>query len=222
MSKAKRTLSKFLLICGILSSLLYCIADILGGTIWVGYNFTSQYVSELLAINSPSRTLVFPLFIVDNFLVIAFGFGVWISAQKKLLIQIIGYLLIGIGIIGLITTIFFPMHLRDSDKTYTDTMHIVMSVIGVILILLAIGFGIAAYKNWFRFFSVGILLTFILPAIPSLLVGIRNITVQSTPWVGIMERSNIYGYLLWVLVLAIILMCTERNSNLIRDDEMVI
>ena len=177
------------------------------------------YVSELLALDSPVRTLVLPLFIIDNLLVIAFGLGICTSASKKQFIQIIGYLFMGIGINGLITTIFFPMHLRESEKTYTDTMHIVLSILGVILILLAIGFGIVAYKNWFRYFSVGILLSFILPALPSLIIGIRNIAKNSTPWVGIIERINVYCYLLWVLILAILLLNIERSSEINRTQE---
>jgi hypothetical protein len=33
-----------------------------------------------------------------------------------------------------------------------------------------------------------------------------------TPWVGVRERINIYGYMLWMLVLAIILLCSQDSE----------
>ncbi len=214
MAKISGILEKILLTCGILSSILYVSTDIIGGILWEGYDFTAQYVSELTAIGSPSRFIVFPFFIVDNLLVIAFGFGVWISANKKKTIQMVGYLLEGIGITGLITTLFFPIHLNDAEKNYTDTMHVIFSVIGVILILFAIGLTITAFKNWFRFFAIGILLTFAVPALISFLIGLEVIVERSNSWVGIMERINIYGYLLWVIVFAVILLFAEKNTEM--------
>jgi hypothetical protein len=53
-----------LLVCGLLSSLLYIATDILGGLRYDGYSFTSQAISELAAIGAPSKPFVDPLFIV--------------------------------------------------------------------------------------------------------------------------------------------------------------
>ena len=67
---------KTLLVCGILSSLLYVATDVLGGMRYPGYSFTSQAVSELMAIGAPSEAFVDPLFIAYGVLVLAFGVGV--------------------------------------------------------------------------------------------------------------------------------------------------
>ena len=48
---------KVLLGCGILSSLLYVAANIVGFRRWTDYSLTSQTVSELSAIGAPSRAL---------------------------------------------------------------------------------------------------------------------------------------------------------------------
>ena len=50
--------TKPLLICGILGSILYLFADVIGGLIWQGYSHASQGVSELMAVGAPSRPLV--------------------------------------------------------------------------------------------------------------------------------------------------------------------
>ena len=65
---------KLLFFCGVLSSLLYVGTDVLGTMRLEGYSFTSQTVSELSAIDAPSRPFVVPLFLTYSVLaVIVFG-----------------------------------------------------------------------------------------------------------------------------------------------------
>jgi hypothetical protein len=56
-----RTTRKAYLVCGILSSLLYVATVALAPLLWERYSSTSQTVSELFAIDAPSRPLVVPL-----------------------------------------------------------------------------------------------------------------------------------------------------------------
>ena len=59
--------------------LLHCVTsptDVLGGLRYDGYSFTSQAVSELMAVGAPSELLVDPLFLVYDVLVVAFGVAV--------------------------------------------------------------------------------------------------------------------------------------------------
>ena len=74
---------KLLLVCGILSSLLYVATTILGAMQWEGYSSTSQTVSELFAVGAPSKSLVDPLLITYSILWIALGVGVWYAAGRK-------------------------------------------------------------------------------------------------------------------------------------------
>jgi len=50
---------RVLLACGIFSSLFYVVTDIAGTLSWNGYSYTSQNISELLAIGSPTRSFLF-------------------------------------------------------------------------------------------------------------------------------------------------------------------
>ena len=88
---------KALLGCGILSSLLYVAANLLGARRWRSYSLTSHSVSELSAIGAPSRPLVIPLLTTHGALVIPFGFGVWQSAGRKRALRVTGALLVGSG-----------------------------------------------------------------------------------------------------------------------------
>lgn len=64
------------LICGILSSLLYVAMNVFIPMQWEGYSFASGIVSELSAIDAPTRPLWVPLGIAYGVLMTAFGFGV--------------------------------------------------------------------------------------------------------------------------------------------------
>jgi len=77
---SSKTIVKLLLLCGIASSVLYVATDVLAAMRWPAYNYTSQSVSQLLAVGTPTRSFVFPLMVVYNVLVIAFGIGVIASA----------------------------------------------------------------------------------------------------------------------------------------------
>jgi hypothetical protein len=67
---------KPLLICGILSSLLYVAMNVFVPMLDPAYRSASQSVSELSAIGAPTRSVWVPLGIVYTLLVTAFGWGV--------------------------------------------------------------------------------------------------------------------------------------------------
>jgi hypothetical protein len=199
------TLRKVLLICGILSSLVYVGTDILAGMLWEGYSFTSQFISELSAIGAPTRPMVVPLFLAYAVLKVAFGLGVWVIAGRRRALRLIGGLLAGEEVVSLVAPLF-PMNLREAEMTFTDTMHLVITAVTVLLILLSIGLGAVAYGKRFRFYSIGTLVTLLMLGSLSFSGGAQLAAEQATPWVGVMERITVYGYMLWVAVLAIVLL----------------
>lgn len=202
---------KVLLVCGILSSLLYVATNVLGSLSWEGYSSTSQSVSELFAVDAPSRPLVVPLFLTYDVLVIAFGLGVWWSAGRKRALRFTGGLLVGIGAVGLVTTPFFPMHLRGAEETLTDTMHIALTMVIVLFILLAMGFGATAFGRRFRLYSIATVLVLLLFGALAGLDGPRLAAQQPTPWLGVTERINIGAFLLWDAVLAVALLRAQTQ-----------
>lgn len=164
-----------------------------------------------MAIAAPTRPLLILLFTTYNLLVIAFGVGIWrIYFQRKL--RIIATLFIGYAIIGLVTLLFFPMHQRGAEKTISDTMHIVLTIVTVILTLLLIGMAAPLYGNKFRVYSITTIVILLLFGVLAGSNAPRLAAQQSTPWLGITERVNIYTYLLWVAVLAVTLLKQERAA----------
>jgi hypothetical protein len=145
---------KALLACGILSSLLYIVMNIFVPMVYPGYSFASQTISELSAIDAPTRSIWVPLGIVYTLLVAAFGVGVWQSAGRNRPLRVLGALLIVSGIIGLGWP---PMHQRAvlavGGGTLTDTLHLVWAAVTSLFFILEIGFGAAALGKRFRIYS---------------------------------------------------------------------
>src|SRR5437762_1756219 len=81
--QSKSAARQVLLACGIFSSLLYVAADVLGGLRYEGYSFISQAISELGAIQAPSKPFVDRLFTVYNLLALLFGIGVLRAAGGR-------------------------------------------------------------------------------------------------------------------------------------------
>src|SRR5512140_3290947 len=89
-------LRKVLLACGIASSLLYVVVNVVGSLRWQDYDSTSQTVSELFAIDAPSRSIVVPLLLAYDALVISFGCGAWASAGRTRALRAAAAMVIGI------------------------------------------------------------------------------------------------------------------------------
>jgi hypothetical protein len=211
-----------LLICGILASLIYVGSDILAALRWEGYSYTAQSVSELRAIGAPTRPLLIPLLAIYTLLEIAFGLGVWGAASRKRALRITGVLLIGLGVVDLVAP-FFPMHLRgdilETGGTLTDTMHLIIAGVTVLLILLIIGFGATANGRWFRLYSYATILVLLVCGAWSSLDVPRIEANLPTPWLGVRERI-IYGYMLWMAVLANVLLLAERKLSSIDSSDV--
>jgi hypothetical protein len=206
-------LHKRLLVCGILSSILYAVANIITVMLYEGYNAASQTVSELSAIDAPTRTLWVLLMIPYSLLMIGFGTGVWQSAAGNRSLRITGALFIADAVIG-----FFwpPMHQREvlaaGGGTLTDTLHIVFTMITVPLMILPIVFGAVASGKRFRVYSIATLAILVAAGILTGIDGPKIAADLPTPGIGIWERINIGVYMLWVAVFAIMLLRKEKRA----------
>jgi hypothetical membrane protein len=206
------TMQRALLACGVVSSFLYVLIDLLGGLSYDGYSFANQAISELGAIGAPSKPLVDPLFLVYDLLMLAFGVGVFReAARRSRALRVTGALLIAYGLIGLAPLLFaspdsFAMHQRGTGSLTTDTLHIVLTGVLVLMLLISMGFAGFALGPRFQAYSFATLITVIMfgaltaPYAPRLAAG------QATPGLGIVERIDVYAAFLWVAVLSVALL----------------
>ena len=193
-----------LLVCGVFASLLYVAMNIACAMQYPGYSSASQTVSELSAIDAPTRPLWVILAIVYSVASIGFGLGLWQSGALNRKLQVAGTLVVINSIIGLFWP---PMHQREvlaaGGGTLTDTLHILFSVVAVLLMMIAMAFSAAAFRNWFRAFSVVMLAVALFFGLATAFEGPRMEADLPTPWIGVWERISIGAYLLWVVVLAL-------------------
>jgi len=94
--------------------------------------------------------------------------------------------------------------------TFSDTMHIVLSAVTVLLILSQIGFGAAAFVKRFRLYSI---LTAATVLVSGALTAMQSPKIEAgepTPWLGLAERISIGAWLLWIAVLAVALFARTK------------
>jgi hypothetical protein len=207
---AKRTGQMSLLICGIIAPLLFIVTDIAAGTLWKGYSFISQSISELSAFGAPTRPMVVALNLIYYVLLGTFGIGVWRAAGQNRLLLVIAALLEGTIVFNLAAE-FFPLNSAELMSSYSNSMNVILKGTSVMLFLLAVGFGAAAFRNWFRFYSAGTLLAFLILTILGIYVFPYIGFPQPVSRVGAQERVMVFGFLVWAAVLANVLLRSEKD-----------
>jgi len=206
---------KFLLFCGVLASLLYIAMNIFIPPLYVGYSWVTQTVSELSAVDAPTRPLWFVLGIIYTLLVAAFGWGIFKSAGENRSLRIVGILMFLHGVLGLSWS---PMHQREvlaaGGGTFSDTWHLVMATVTVLLMFFSIGFGAAAFGKWFRFYSIATIIVFIVFGVLTFVEAPDVDKNGPTPYIGLWERINIAAFMVWMLVFSAILLRLEKKPPL--------
>jgi uncharacterized protein DUF998 len=209
----KAGLVSVFLICGILASVLYFAMNVFIPLQRQGYSFASQVISELSAIDAPTRALWVPAGIAYSVLMIAFGWGVWHSAPGNRPLRVAGALIFVYSLIGLAWP---PMHQREvvaaGGGTLTDTLHIVWSFACVAFMLAAIAFGTAALGKRFRLYSIATLAVLVAFGVLTGLDAPKLSTNLPTPLIGVWERVQIGVVIVWDMVLAIALLRIQRAA----------
>jgi len=194
----------YLLVCGILSAVLYPATDIVAALLYPGFSYTDQAVSELFAIDAPTSALVVTLFSISTALLLPFALGIWRSARSRRVLRLMAVMLVAHAVDALTLWNFFPMHMRGEPTSFTDTMHGILAVDPFLLIVMIA--GAVAWKGRFRWYTIATIAfgtLMIALAIPHITDVFQN---QPTPWIGLMERAAQYANNLWFVVLAMMLL----------------
>jgi hypothetical protein len=181
---------KTLLVCGPLSALIYVGWAELAALQWDGYSRITNAISELSLPDAPSAGFLQPEeFIVYHVLVIAFGAGVWLSAQHSQALRVVGALQTLAGAT-------FPFWLAFGDNL---AAHMVLSALAVLAWLGSMAFSAAALSKRFRVLQRS-----------SCSMHWPRCTFPKRPLVrrwasSDFERIAFSAYFLWVVVLTVIL-----------------
>jgi hypothetical protein len=193
------TIRKTLLLCGVVSSLYYAgMTAFVTARAW-GYSSLSQAVSELSAIDAPTRSLWVALGVPYTLLLIAFGWGVWLSAGRSRALRAVGALYVAEALIG---AFWPPMHLRGAEPTLTDTLHIWWTAGWLAVMLTAMGLAAGVLGRRFRMYTLATLAVFVGFGVLTSIEGARLAADLPTPYLGLWERINMGAGMLWSAVLA--------------------
>jgi hypothetical protein len=208
-------LKRFALACGLYSALLYAVMLVVVPLAWSDYSSASGTVSELSAIDAPTRPLWVPLGVLWTLLYGAFGWGVWQAGKSSRALRVAGGSILVAAVVG----VFWPpMHLREvlaaGGGTLTDTLHLVWTTANGVFTLVAMGFGAAALGRAFRIYSIASIAVLLAAGAMTSMSASRVAANLPTPWMGVWERVNIGAWLLWVAVLSATLLsrATHRTS----------
>jgi hypothetical protein len=182
---------------------------------WPEYDSLSQTISELSAIDAPTKTLWALPGALYTILVLLFGWGVVRSAPHNRRLRAVGALIVAYGALGVVWP-FAPMHQRDvlaaGGGTLSDTLHLVLASMTVTLMLMAIGIGAAALGPRFRAYSIVSLVVLAVCGALTFRDAPQLAVNGPTPWIGVWERINIGVFLLWIVMLAIATWSAGRDQ----------
>ena len=165
-----------------------------------GYSYRDQTISELSAVDAPTRAFWLWLVVPYEALVFSLALGVF-SAARRRAVGLIGWFVFVFALTG-IAWPFAPMHQREvlaaGGGTTSDTMHLVLAgVTSVCFMGMTIAASVA-FRGRFRLYSIatiaGLLVFGSLISVGS--VGVAD--NEQTSWLGIYERINVFGAMLWM------------------------
>ena len=113
---------------------------------------------------------------------------------------------LGNATISIVVITSFPMHIGEP----LSAIHLGLMAVNVIFLqMLTIVFGAVAFRNWFRHYSIGTLLAFLVLTVFGIFVAPQ--IIPGPPQSGLQERVMGYGYLLWQALLSLVLLRMESE-----------
>ncbi len=162
-------------------------------------------VSELLALGSPTRPLLFAPMLVYNVLVFPFAAGVWASAEGRRARRLTAVALAGYGVFSSGALLLGSMEVRSAGLSEQTVLHIWATAgQGLCMAAVLVG-GAFAHGARFRRYSLATLAVLLIAGALASYAAAQ----ESMPWIGLTERVNIYGWMLWLAVLAISLLPSD-------------
>lgn len=198
--------TRALLACGILSPILYAVADALAGLRWDAYSFRDQTISELGAIGAPARSLFATILLAVYLLLLGFGAGVWRAAAGRRAIRVVGGLLVGLSVMALTIGQFVPMRPRGTEQGLTGALHLVEGAAAMVLVLAAMGFAASTLGRRFRLYTIATVVVVLAFGAWSAMAAPAVEAGLATPWLGVKERIFWYAYQAWFAVLGLTLL----------------
>jgi hypothetical protein len=104
--------------------------------------------------------------------------------------------------------------LEAGGGTFSDTLHIALGAVTEIIYLLALGFTAVALGKQLRIYSIITFVEVLIFGILTFMEASQITTNEPTPLTGVRERINIGVFLLCVVILALVLLRSEKKHSI--------
>jgi hypothetical protein len=200
-----RGVGRALATAGIAAAGVYVAGDVVSGLLYPGYSFRDQWISELTARGSPVRPLMVGVMTLHGLLGAGLALGIWRSAGRSRSLGWVGPLLVAAGAVGFFTHVVFPMSSRGMEPSFSDTMHMALSMAWGVVTFSAMILYAVAHRGWPRICSI-VTMAAMLGFGAASSIAIQGIEENDTPWAGAFERINAYALMAWFVMVALTVM----------------
>ncbi len=201
-----------LILCGLLSSVLYVIIDLVGALNYPGYDYSAQAISEMSAIGAPTAALLAPFYRTWSVLFLGFTAGVWLVGRTRHQLRWSAGFMIAVAVVGSGLSLF-PMNQRSAEPTSSDTMHLLFAGATMFLLSAAILTGAQAVGRRFRYYSAATVLVMLL-FFALTMRDVPNVGADlPTPYMGLNERISMAAWLLWIAALSVRLLTSRKSER---------
>jgi hypothetical protein len=201
------SLLQVLVVCGMLSPILYTLLWILGGFLRSDYNHIRDDVSSLFAVGAPRKRLFNSFIIASSLLLFVFYLGIhWgINNGQE---SIIGSILFVVsGFLGGLVALFFPLDAGGEIITVRGKMHLVLVMASGILTIagmIVLWFQLESVEAW----SLVANYSLISAIVSIVLMMISGIFIKSR-FRGLLERFAVTPFQVFYFTFALMVFLTN-------------
>ncbi|MFN3754359.1 DUF998 domain-containing protein [Flavobacterium sp.] len=200
---------------GIISTLLFISTTIIAGLFYPGYSHTSQFISELYAVDAPNADVIrYYFYLPSGVLFFLFALSSNASAPKSSL-KTLGLFGIGFGYgIGTIVCSIFNCDIGCNPKfvnpSLSQIIHNLMGMLTYLVVpfsILAIAIASKKWNNANNFTT----LSYLIAGVSFAFVLVLNVSLESS-FKGLIQRIIEGSILIWVVFCSF-----QINKNLINN-----
>jgi hypothetical membrane protein len=193
---------KYLGLSGLLGGIFYFFHIIMGRIFYTGYDPLTQAVSDLTALNSPSRNIasIFSMLYGICTVIFVICFFIYYKSKLNKFVTLGAFSFCIMAVVSFFGYTFFPLSSSGYAGTVQDRMHILVTIFVVAftiisLILFCIGF---LRTEKYKYLGIISLCAFI-----SLAVGAILVNIIPKEYFGVAERINIYSVIIYSCILSV-------------------
>ncbi|TCT16070.1 uncharacterized protein DUF998 [Natranaerovirga pectinivora] len=198
----RKKLINWLCLSGIISLVFYILHTSVGAMYYPGYDWMSQAVSDLTAINAPSFMIanglasVYALFACLNVVLVC----IIIQGKGNRALRLGIYLFAVMNWVSAIGYALFPLSDSGYGGTFQDIMHVyvitllvvMLSIVSLVLII------IGGFKKDRKYKSLGI---WAIIALVCMFIGPMGMAIVPKSYFGIVERFSVYSAVVFNAIL---------------------